>query len=139
MEMYSVSSEWPPCTRNYLERGRTPRDVIAAMVEKAVDEDEFTGDGMYLDIFESDEKSLPTCRNDKEYGFVLNMLLRDGIQPEFDPDQVTVIVGLDELEDVPDGTFVQTLQEARLNKPPQRKEDFAKKWEVVLRDKQEAA
>lgn len=67
------ASEWPPCCRNFLERGGTVTAVATMIFQRAMENDEFAGDATHLETFEDDIKRLPVCRNDHEFGFVSGM------------------------------------------------------------------
>ncbi|KAK6532131.1 hypothetical protein TWF694_003292 [Orbilia ellipsospora] len=64
------AQEWPPTTRNYLERGGTVYAVGAAIFQRATDESTWAGDGEREEIHKDEIQNLPECRNDEEYGFV---------------------------------------------------------------------
>ncbi|KAI0099041.1 hypothetical protein GGR51DRAFT_536560 [Nemania sp. FL0031] len=66
-------SEWPPVTRNYLQRGGTVAAVAMMLFDRAIDQDEWAGDGTMMETFEDDINQLPACRNDHEFGFVRAM------------------------------------------------------------------
>ncbi|TRX96470.1 hypothetical protein FHL15_002742 [Xylaria flabelliformis] len=66
-------SEWPPVTSNYLERGGTVAAVAMMIFDRAIDSDEWAGDGTFMEIFADNINQLPTCRNDHEFGFVSSM------------------------------------------------------------------
>lgn len=66
-------SEWPPVTRNYLERGGSVAAVANAIFEQAMNQDEWAGDGGHRESFEKDIDKLVACRNDHEFGFVAGM------------------------------------------------------------------
>ncbi|KAI9725902.1 MAG: hypothetical protein M1828_002229 [Chrysothrix sp. TS-e1954] len=72
LAVYMASSEWPPCTRNFFQKGGRSRDVISALVAGAVTRDNIE------EGFETEQGALPECRNDKEFGFVLGLLLEEG-------------------------------------------------------------
>ncbi|KAF3196000.1 hypothetical protein TWF225_000351 [Orbilia oligospora] len=65
------SSEWPPCTRNFLERGRV-ESVLRTLFTNAktldyeLEDDEPARDPKAAEIF-------PECRNDHEFEFVISM------------------------------------------------------------------
>jgi hypothetical protein len=84
------ASEWPPHSKNYLQRGGTIYAVGSYVFQKTMDEDEIAGDGDPIAGFDdflrfdknqmedigglrAELDSLPTCRNDLEYGFVSAM------------------------------------------------------------------
>lgn len=64
------SSEWPPVTRNFYERGGNAESAISLIFEHARDQDEYAGDGEHMTVFETHIDALPECRNDHEFGFV---------------------------------------------------------------------
>lgn len=66
-------SEWPPVTRNYLQRGGTVAAVAMMLFDRTMDEDEWAGDGTTMELFKDDINQLPACRNDHEFGFVRAM------------------------------------------------------------------
>ncbi|KAF9775824.1 hypothetical protein IL306_006051, partial [Fusarium sp. DS 682] len=66
-------SEWPPVTRNYLQRGGTVAAVATMLFQGAMEQDEYSGDGHHQDVFEDEIGKLPECRNDHEFGFVSGM------------------------------------------------------------------
>lgn len=63
-------SEWPPVTRNFLQRGGSVAAAANAIFERAMEEDEWAGDASHRDIFGADIDALVACRNDHEFGFV---------------------------------------------------------------------
>ena len=64
------SKEWPPHTRNYLQKGGNVESVLRVIFEQARDEDQWTGHGSFMETFEEDVNALTECRNDYEYGFL---------------------------------------------------------------------
>ncbi|KAI1144865.1 hypothetical protein F4825DRAFT_445331 [Nemania diffusa] len=66
-------SEWPPVTRNYLQRGGTVAAVAMMLIERAIESEAWDSDGSYMEIFDDEVSQLPTCRNDYEFGFVHGM------------------------------------------------------------------
>ncbi|KAI0855010.1 hypothetical protein F4860DRAFT_522059 [Xylaria cubensis] len=66
-------SEWPPVTNNYLQRGGTVAAVALMIFDRAIDSDEWAGDGTFMETFADDINQLPACRNDHEFGFVSSM------------------------------------------------------------------
>lgn len=64
------SAEWPPASRNFLERGGTVYAVGSMIFSPAMDADDLAGEGTDLDVFEEEIANLPECRNDCEFGFV---------------------------------------------------------------------
>jgi GNAT superfamily N-acetyltransferase len=67
------ASEWPPVTKNFLQRGGSVACVALMLFKEAMNQDELAGDGMHADVFEEDITKLPECRNDHEFGFVSGM------------------------------------------------------------------
>jgi hypothetical protein len=67
------AGEWPPATRNFLERGGTVASVFLAICNGAMEQDEFMGDGHYQEILSDVIAKLPECRNDHEFGYVSGM------------------------------------------------------------------
>jgi hypothetical protein len=85
LEVLDATSEWPPCSRNYLQRGGPIASVGSYVFWSTQQEDDLIGDGSVLDIYENDSledtgglsaeyRSLARCRNDFEYGFVSTLL-----------------------------------------------------------------
>ena len=70
LEIWENSSEWPPVTRNFLERGGTVASALKVVFEYARDQDAKAGDGEFMEIFSDSILELPECRNDHEFGFV---------------------------------------------------------------------
>ncbi|KAF3903208.1 hypothetical protein ABW20_dc0102301 [Dactylellina cionopaga] len=64
------SSEQPPYTKGFLERGGKFENALHAIFEFARDEDEWAGDGSHKGVFGTHIEALPECRNDHEFGFV---------------------------------------------------------------------
>ena len=64
------ASEWPPVTRNFLEKGGKVENALRAVFDNARDQDYKAGDGTIMEIFAEDILKLPECRNDHEFGFV---------------------------------------------------------------------
>ena len=67
------TSEWPPVTRNYLQRGGTVAAVATMLFQRAMDNDEYSGDGYHQDVFGDKIEKMPVCRNDHEFGFASGM------------------------------------------------------------------
>lgn len=67
---FEDASEWPPYTRNFLQRGGRPESVLRTLFENTLEQDEWAGDGSHMETFEDQVKALPECRNDHEFGFV---------------------------------------------------------------------
>lgn len=74
-------SEWPPVTRNYLQRGGSVAAVANTIFEKAMERDEWAGDGDHRDIFGEEIDQLAACRNDHEFGFVAGMCGYKRVRP----------------------------------------------------------
>jgi hypothetical protein len=68
-----AANEWPPTSRNFLERGGTVYTVGSMIFNYAMEQDQFSGDRQHWDIFHEQISKLPECRNDHEYGFVSAM------------------------------------------------------------------
>ena len=73
-EFLDGPSEWPPVTRNYLERGGTMdgkiEPVLRIIFDHAQNQDEMAGDGEFERTMSEDVSKLRACRNDHEFGFV---------------------------------------------------------------------
>ncbi len=68
--LHYADGEWPPCTKNFLQRGGTVAAVVLACFDGAMSQDEYLGDGEHqLDFQETDIDKFPTCRNDGEFVF----------------------------------------------------------------------
>lgn len=65
--------EWPPVTKNFLQRGGSVESVALMLFKNAMDQDELAGDGEHMRCFGEDIEKLPKCRNDHEFGFVSGM------------------------------------------------------------------
>lgn len=63
-------SEWPPVTGTYLQRGGSVAAVANAIFERAMEQDEWAGDGSHRETFGERIDKLVACRNDHEFGFV---------------------------------------------------------------------
>lgn len=70
LDAWRDSSEWPPVTRNFYERGGSTDSVLRVIFEGARDQDEWAGDGYHMLVFKEDIADLPKCRNNHEFGFV---------------------------------------------------------------------
>ena len=70
LDAWRNSSEWPPVTRNFYQRGGSTESAMRIIFKLARDQDEWAGDGSHMEVFESDVTALPKCRNDHEFGFV---------------------------------------------------------------------
>ncbi|KXX78615.1 hypothetical protein MMYC01_204488 [Madurella mycetomatis] len=75
-------SEWPPVTRNFLQRGGTVASVSTMIFEMAMNDDEWAGDGSHRDTFGGEIDALVECRNDHEFGFVSGMCGYKRIRPD---------------------------------------------------------
>ncbi|KAJ9661194.1 hypothetical protein H2198_002138 [Neophaeococcomyces mojaviensis] len=84
LEVLRDTNEWPPHTRNYLNRGGTIRAAASAVFLGALSADPWAGCNL-LTKFTSDAiEKLPPCRNDREFAFVSGMLGYDRISPYVD-------------------------------------------------------
>ena len=73
LEVVRDAREWPPATINFLQRGGTVQSAFLAICRRAMEMDEWTGDGNYQETFSDDIAKLPECRNDSEFGYVSGM------------------------------------------------------------------
>lgn len=64
-----ADGEWPPCTKNYLQRGGTVAAVVLASFDGAMSQDQHLGDGEHQAVYQDDIDKLPKCRNDGEFVF----------------------------------------------------------------------
>lgn len=64
-----ADGEWPPCTKNYLQRGGTVAAVVLASFDGAMSQDQYLGDGEHQAVYQDDIDKLPKCRNDGEFVF----------------------------------------------------------------------
>lgn len=69
-DLHMYGDEWPPNTKNYLNRGGKVEDALQVVFEIARDQDDYAGDGSSWDTIGDDFEKLKTCRNDHEFGFV---------------------------------------------------------------------
>ena len=67
------ATEWPPVSRNFLQRGGTIFSVASMIFEAAMNQDRFAGDGEHFENLHKQILQLPECRNDHEFGFVSAM------------------------------------------------------------------
>ncbi|KAI9666142.1 MAG: hypothetical protein M1821_004077 [Bathelium mastoideum] len=67
------ASEWPPVSKNFLDRGGTVYSVGSMIFDMAKNQDRYAGDGEHYEVFHDDILKLPECRNDHEFGFVSAM------------------------------------------------------------------
>lgn len=74
-------NEWPPVTRNYLQRGGDVDSAANVIFEMAMQQDEWAGDGSHRDVFGENIDRLVACRNDHEFGFVAGMCGYKRIEP----------------------------------------------------------
>ncbi|KEZ40578.1 hypothetical protein SAPIO_CDS8491 [Scedosporium apiospermum] len=63
-------SEWPPVTKNFLQRGGSVAAVANLVFKRTREADEWAGDGSHRGDFGEEIDELPECRNDHEFGFV---------------------------------------------------------------------
>ena len=86
LHLQAASNEWPPVTRNYLQRGGTVHAVLQACFDRAIDQDLYLGDGTHEETFQSEIDALPVCRNDREFVFARRQCRRlEGLPDEVDP------------------------------------------------------
>lgn len=69
--------EYTRCTKRYLQRGGTVQAVIQGLFEFIMYQNEENGDRTFFEVsdFRTQHDSLPSCRNDGEWGFVRGMLI----------------------------------------------------------------
>jgi GNAT superfamily N-acetyltransferase len=67
------ANEWPPASKNFLQRGGTVYSVGSMLFEAAMSQDWLAGDGEFLEVYGDEILKLPECRNDHEFGFVRAM------------------------------------------------------------------
>ena len=67
------ANEWPPASKNFLQRGGTVYSVGSMLFEAAMHQDWLAGDGGFLEAYRDEILKLPRCRNDHEFGFVSAM------------------------------------------------------------------
>lgn len=77
----SHESEWPPVTRNYLQRGGSVAAAANMIFERAMKQDEWAGGGYQREVFGRDIDELVVCRNDHEFGFVAGMCGYKRVRP----------------------------------------------------------
>lgn len=75
--------EWPPTSRNFLQRGGNVESVGSMLFEAARQQDEVAGDGSHLAVFRDKVEVLPECRNDHEFGFVSGMCGYERVFPTY--------------------------------------------------------
>ncbi|KIW17273.1 hypothetical protein PV08_04464 [Exophiala spinifera] len=73
LDVIKSAGEWPPATRNFLQRGGTVESVFLAICRAAMEQDEWMGDGCYQEVMGDEIAKLPECRNDHEFGYVSGM------------------------------------------------------------------
>ncbi|KAL8706517.1 MAG: hypothetical protein Q9201_000449 [Fulgogasparrea decipioides] len=67
--------EWPPHTRNFLQRGGRPISAVLACFDMAMNQDRYLGDGEHETVFGEEIEKFPKCRNDREFIFAQRRLL----------------------------------------------------------------
>ena len=70
------AGEWPPASKNFMQRGGTVASVVQAVFDYAIDQDLYLGDGEHEAVFHEDIDKLPKCRNDREFVFVRRQCAR---------------------------------------------------------------
>lgn len=73
LEVVSDAGEWPPATRNFLQRGGTVESVFLAICRNTMQQDKWAGDGEYQEMVSEEIANLLECRNDHEFGYVSGM------------------------------------------------------------------
>jgi hypothetical protein len=73
LDVLRDAREWPPVTRNFMQRGGTVESVFLAICRNSMQQDECTGDGDHEEMFADQITNLPECRNDHEFGYVSGM------------------------------------------------------------------
>ena len=58
----NYAKEWPPATKNFLQRGGSVASVGSMIFEAAMSQDELSGDGMHDEVYEEEIAELPECR-----------------------------------------------------------------------------
>ncbi|KAB8228986.1 uncharacterized protein BDW43DRAFT_289535 [Aspergillus alliaceus] len=59
------ASEWPPTSRQFLQRGGSVGAVATMLFQRAIESDEYAGDPLHTETFGDRIQQLPECRNDK--------------------------------------------------------------------------
>ena len=70
------AGEWPPASRNFMQRGGTVGSVVQAVFDYAISQDLYLGSGEHELLFQADIDKLPKCRNDREFVFVRRQCAR---------------------------------------------------------------
>jgi len=70
LDIVKDTKEWPPTTRNFLQRGGTVEPVFLAICKQAMEEDEWTRHDLYVETCGEDIADLPEFRNDLEFAYV---------------------------------------------------------------------
>lgn len=84
--LHFADREWPPCTKNYLQRGGTVLAVLQACFDYAIEHDVYLGDGHHEECSQNDIDKLPACRNDREFVFARRQISKlEGLPDEVDP------------------------------------------------------
>ncbi|MCJ1387286.1 hypothetical protein MMC18_000127 [Xylographa bjoerkii] len=69
LDVLENAGEWPPCTKNFLQRGGTVTAVVQQCFDFAMDQDCYLGDGRHEEVYQDVIDKLPACRNDREFLF----------------------------------------------------------------------
>jgi len=81
-----AESEWPPHTRNFLQRSGTVLSVVQRCFDWAIDDDLYLGDGNHEEVYPDEMQNLPVCRNDREFVFARRQIRKlEGLPDEIDP------------------------------------------------------
>lgn len=81
-----AANEWPPHTKNFLQRGGTVFAVVQACFDCAIDQDIYSGDGEHYRTFQDEIEARPLCRNDGEFVLARRQCRRfEGLPDEVNP------------------------------------------------------
>ncbi|MCJ1284325.1 hypothetical protein MMC26_003656 [Xylographa opegraphella] len=73
LHVLEAAGEWPPNTKNFLQRGGTVAALMQVCFELAGNDDRYLGDGSHEKDFQPLIDELPTCRNDREFLFAMRV------------------------------------------------------------------
>ncbi|MCJ1314513.1 hypothetical protein MMC25_008195 [Agyrium rufum] len=76
LEVLQNSNEWPPNTRNFLERGGAVASVVQAVFDSVEAGDKYLGSGDHDKLFEQEIVALRPCLNDREIVFACQQYAR---------------------------------------------------------------
>ncbi|KAM0797150.1 hypothetical protein BDR22DRAFT_864113 [Usnea florida] len=81
LDLQGDSNEWPPATRNYLQRGGTVHAVVQSCFEDAI-----ARGRSHEEMHQKEIAALPVCRNDREFVFARRQCRRlEGLPDNMDP------------------------------------------------------